>query len=147
MKVVETVHFKIDGEWITNLARTWFWDENKDYEIVEELLLNCLVTDEISLEERKDICREIIEGRKKLVGLNTFSLEEDGELVRPIYKKIQEMKRKEIIRNIREDMDIHANNYIDEYSLGISLNDYNNECDYDSYYCSLCFRWRFFCCF
>lgn len=136
MEMVETLCFQIEGEWVTNLARTWFWDENKDYEVVEELLLNCLCTDEITLEEKKDIVRDIIEGRKKLMGLNTFTLEDDGVLVRPIYKKIQELKRKEEIRKIEDDMDIHANNYIDEYALDISLDDYHTECDMDVYYCS-----------
>ena len=133
MNVVETLCFQIEGEWITNLARTWFWDENKDYEVVEELLLNCLMTDEISLDEKKDIVREIVEGRKKLMGLNTFTLEEDGVLVRPIYKKVQELKRKEAIRKIKDDMDIHANNYIDEYALNISLDDYHMDCEEDVY--------------
>lgn len=136
MTQVETLCFKIEGEWVTNIARSWFWDENKDYEVVEELLLNCLVTDEISLDERKDIVREIIEGRKKLVGINSFELEEDGVLIRPIYKKIQELKRKEEIRKIKDDMDIHANNYIDEYALDISLDDYRLECEMDVYNCS-----------
>lgn len=144
MEVVERLSFRVEGEWITDLARSWFWDENKDYEVVEELLLSCLCTDEITIEERKDIARDIIEGKKKLVGINNFSLEDDGHLIRPIYKKIQELKRKEEIRKIKDDMDIHANNYIDKFSIDFSLDTYNQNCEADSYYSSYDGAYEFF---
>ena len=35
----ETLHWSIDGEFICEMARTWFWDENRPYEKSEELLL------------------------------------------------------------------------------------------------------------
>ena len=43
---MDYLQFKIDGEFICRLARTWFWDENRPYEKCEELLLDCLNTDE-----------------------------------------------------------------------------------------------------
>lgn len=50
---MEYLQFKVDGEFVCKLARTWFWDENRPYEKCEELLLSCLGTDEITSEERK----------------------------------------------------------------------------------------------
>ena len=135
--MVETIGFQISGEFITNIARQWFWDENKDYEIVEELLLNSLITDALTLEERKDIALSIIEGRKKLTGINSLSLEDDGENIRPIYKKINELKRRTKIKEIEEDIELNPINYIDEYATNKSyklfLDMANNKDDEDFY--------------
>lgn len=83
------VGWRIDGEFITQLAREWLWLERKPYEKAEELLLSCLVTDQITDTEKKDIAQQILEGRKKLVGINTFSLEEDRENIRPLSELLQ----------------------------------------------------------
>lgn len=116
MEQVARLSFQVDGEFITNLSRQWFWDEDKDYEIVEELLLNCLITDDLSLEERKSIAQSIIEGKKKLVGVNEFSLEDDNTKIRPIYDKIRQLKRKAMIKEIEEDIEINPINYVDIYA-------------------------------
>lgn len=52
---MKELSFKIQGEFVCHLARSWFWDENREYEKCEELLLSCLMTDEISEEEKKKI--------------------------------------------------------------------------------------------
>ena len=62
---MEYLQWQIDGEFICNIARTWFWDENRPYEKSEELLLSALGTDEITLDEKKRIAQDIIEGRNK----------------------------------------------------------------------------------
>ena len=121
MGEAQVVHFSFDGGWITDLARTWFWDENKPYETCEELLLNSLCTDAISLDERKAIACEIIEGRKKLVGVNTFSLEDDNENVRPIYLKLNEVRRKLDIEKIESDMFSNAIKYVDPWATVKSI--------------------------
>ena len=46
-----SVNFQIEGEFVCDLARVWFWDEGREYSKCEELLLSCLVTDQITLEE------------------------------------------------------------------------------------------------
>ena len=78
------MNWSVDGEYITDMARHWLWDEGKPYEKAEELLLSCMLTDQLSENERKDIAREILEGRKKLVGNGTLTLEDDGEEIRPL---------------------------------------------------------------
>ena len=113
---MEKLMFKLEGEFITNLSRSWFWNENKPYEVCEELLMNCLVTDQLSVSERKDICQKIIEGRLKLVGVNNFELVEDNTNVKPLYEMINRLNKEKAIRDIRDDIYIHPINYIDIYS-------------------------------
>lgn len=135
MEQVASLSFQVEGEFITNLARQWFWDEDKDYEKVEELLLSCLCTDQISLDQKKAIAQSIIEGRQKLVGLNEFTLEEDGKKVRPIYQKIKQLKDKAKIKEIKEDMEIHPFNYIDIFSTVNSYEDLRKRLiDYEEYF-------------
>ena len=78
-----SVNFQIEGEFVCDLARVWFWDEGREYSKCEELLLSCLVTDQITLEEKKKIVVEILEGRKKLVGVNSLSLVDDNARMAP----------------------------------------------------------------
>lgn len=47
------IGFKIDGEWLTNFVRTWFWVENKSYETCEKLLLQSLTNPNIPTEKNK----------------------------------------------------------------------------------------------
>ena len=117
MAKVETLTWQIDGKFITDLARTWFWDEGKEYEKSEELLLNCMCTDKITLDEKKDYCQKIIEGKLKFVGINTFTLEEDGENVRPITLMLEKQKSKIAINEIEKHMKIYPMNYVDIYSI------------------------------
>ena len=111
-----SVNFQIEGEFVCDLARVWFWDEGREYSKCEELLLSCLVTDQITLEEKKKIVVEILEGRKKLVGVNSLSLVDDGARIRPLTDKIEEYRKNEIIRKIEEDIQRRPLAYLDPYS-------------------------------
>ena len=116
MTAEKHVSFQIDGEFVCDLARGWFWDEGREYAKCEELLLSCLVTDQITLEEKKKIVVEILEGRKKLVGVNHVSLVDDNARIRPLADKIEEYRKKEIIRKIEEDIQRRPLAYMDPYS-------------------------------
>lgn len=113
---MKAVNFQVEGEFVCELARSWFWDENRDYSKCEELLLACLESDEVTLEEKKKIVVEILEGRKKLVGVNEVTLVDDNENIRPLSDKIAEYKKKEIIRAIEEDIQRRPLAYLDPYS-------------------------------
>ena len=113
---MEYLQWKIDGEFICDIARQWFWEENRDYEKCEELLLSALGTDELTLEEKKEIARDIIEGKKKLVGVNECVLVDDNKNVRHIQDKIKKLNQKMLIDKIRSDMNVNAINYVDPYS-------------------------------
>lgn len=118
------VSFKVDGEFVCDMARAWFWNEDKPFKKCEELLLSCLMTDEIGIEEKKKIVIEILEGRKKLVGINELSLVDDNRQVRPLTDKIEEYRKREIIQKIRDDIEFHPLSYIDEFSCPKNPDDY-----------------------
>lgn len=121
---MKELSFKIQGEFVCHLARSWFWDENREYEKCEELLLSCLMTDEISEEEKKKIVVEILEGRKILVGVNELELVEDGEQIRPLTDKFKEYQKKEMIQKIEEDIQRRPLAYLDPYSCDKNINEY-----------------------
>lgn len=98
----ERLNFSIDGEFLTNVARDWFWNMNKPYKKCEELLFSCMEGGD--KEEKRRVCQDIIEGRKKLVGINEFELVDDNTKVRPLGQKVEELQRKMLVSQIREDM-------------------------------------------
>lgn len=118
---MEKLCFKVEGEFICDLARTMFWEENRPYDACEELLLSALGTDEITLDEKRVIVQEILEGRKKLVGVNCFSLVEDGVNIRPISTKIKFLQDKLEIERIKKHMETNPLLYIDPYSTVKSI--------------------------
>lgn len=111
----EQLHFSMDGEFLTAIARDWFWNVDKPYKKCEELLLSCMVGDDD--EQKRHICQDIIEGRKKLVGINEFELVDDNVRVRPITQKLEELQRKMLVSQIREDMIAHPLNYVDRFAM------------------------------
>lgn len=118
---MEELKFQIHGEFICHLARSWFWEEGRAYETCEELLLACLVTDELSEEEKKRIVVDILEGRKILVGVNELELVEDGEQIRPLSEKFKEYERKEAIQKIKEDIEHRPLAYVDPYACNEAI--------------------------
>lgn len=120
----EKLSFQIDGEFICSTARSWFWESGQPYEKCERLLLGSLITDQLTLAERKSIVIEILEGRKKLVGINTFQLMEDGANIRPLSLKFQQYEREDMIRRIEADMEARPLAYVDRYAAPRALEDY-----------------------
>lgn len=142
----QTLHWSISGEFITDIVRSWFWDENKPYETCEELLLNCLINPKLTLEDRKNIARDIIEGRKKITGVNELTVENDGKNIRPIQTKIKELMHKNKIYEIERHIDNNPICYVDPYATSKSIkaltegitryrNDYNTKEILETYFC------------
>ena len=119
----ERLNFSIDGEFLTNVARDWFWNMNKPYKKCEELLFSCMEGGD--KEEKRRVCQDIIEGRKKLVGINEFELVDDNTKVRPLGQKVEELQRKMLVSQIREDMIVHPLKYIDRFAMSF---DYDTLC-------------------
>ncbi|MFW5962538.1 MAG: hypothetical protein ACOCQR_02880 [bacterium] len=113
--------FQIEGEYITKLARTWLWDEERELEVCMNLLRECLLSDAITDKERDSIATEILEGRKKLVGINTFELVEDNENIRSLNELIKKKEQKIKKMQLEEDMQRYAKKYIDRYVGGFSV--------------------------
>lgn len=88
----EQLHFSMDGEFLTAIARDWFWNMDKPYKKCEELLLSCMMGG--NEEEKRHVCQDIIEGRKKLVGVNEFELVDDNVHVRSLGQKVEELQHK-----------------------------------------------------
>lgn len=92
-----TIRLNISGDFITELARLWFYKEGKPYEEIENMLLHCLVNNSLTLEERKAIAMDIVLGRQKLTGdtlNNTYRLVSDNstrELLISVSKQIQKL--------------------------------------------------------
>lgn len=82
------MQFHIDSAFLTDIARSWFWNEKMPYKKSEELLMCCLNTDKLSLEEKKAICKDVIEGRKKFVGIDECQIVDDSKNVRTIDEEV-----------------------------------------------------------
>ena len=111
----EQLHFSMDGEFLTAIARDWFWNMDKPYKKCEELLLSCVMGG--NEEEKRHVCQDIIEGRKKLVGVNEFELVDDNVHVRSLGQKVEELQHKMLVNQIREDMIAHPLNYVDRFAM------------------------------
>lgn len=83
------VNIYVNGEEICKLVRNLFWVENLEYDECEKILMECLDNLEISLQEKQIIVQNIIEGRRKLVGTNVFSVVDDNSNVRLIPSKLK----------------------------------------------------------
>ena len=123
--MAETLSFCIEGNFITTLARQWFWNENQPYEKSENLLLSCLNADGITKEQQKTIAQEIIEGRKQLTGNSHdgLYLTEDNENIRPIQTKLQELEKKLKIKEIEDAIRHHGIWFVDPASTVKSINE------------------------
>ena len=109
------LQWSIDGEWLTDFVRNMFWNEDKPYEDVAKILSECIQTDDTVVKDR--IVQDIIEGRKKFVGVNEFELVDDNEFVRSLASKINELKKENAILKIKNEIQIHGIDYVDPYSV------------------------------
>lgn len=69
--MTETLHFSVDGEFITDLARRLLWEDRRPYAQAAALLEDCC--DGVPEDQKNEIIVSILEGRKKLVGINEFT--------------------------------------------------------------------------
>lgn len=112
--------FKIDGEWFTNFVRTRFWEEKCGYENIIKTIQNSLRG---NLPE--EICIEILEGRKKLVGINEFELVDDNEKIKPL-KKIENEDKEDYKETIffKKTMEI-LNNHLTHQFMNDEISELN----------------------
>lgn len=77
----EVLHFNISAEFVTNIARTLYFEEDRDYKFVEDLLLSAMAGTTLTESELKDMARDILLGKLKLVGdsENGAYIVEDGK--------------------------------------------------------------------
>lgn len=109
-----TLNFSVDGSFITDLLRTWYWEEHRPLDVCKNLIKTCCSDMEESLQT--EILCAILEGKKKLIGVNTFTLVDDGENIRLLIDKLKDEERKNIITRITLDMTGNFRKYIDKYA-------------------------------
>lgn len=117
------MQFHIDSAFLTDIARSWFWNEKMPYEKSEELLMCCLNTDKLSLEEKKAICKDVIEGRKKFVGIDECQIVDDGKNVRTIDEELKNHTRYNAIAAIKTDIACNPFKYLDPFSVNCSYSE------------------------
>lgn len=117
------MQFHIDSAFLTDIARSWFWNEKMPYEKSEELLMCCLNTDKLSLEEKKAICKDVIEGRKKFVGIDECQIVDDGKNVRTIDEELKKHTRYNAIAAIKTDIACNPFKYLDPFSVNCSYSE------------------------
>lgn len=117
------MQFHIDSAFLTDIARSWFWNEKMPYKKSEELLMCCLNTDKLSLEEKKAICKDVIEGRKKFVGIDECQIVDDGKNVRTIDEELKNHTRYNTIAAIKTDIACNPFKYLDPFSVNCSYSE------------------------
>ena len=115
---MKQLHFNVSGEFITDLARSWFYDEKRPYDKVEELLLGCMGGTNTPLDVLKKYAFQIIIFMKKFegfIGDNTFGLvNEDIERQTELKKQYPMYKyANEIINNDKIPFEICEYGFID----------------------------------
>lgn len=63
-----TLHWDVDGDFITNMARDWFYKERQPYSKVYELLLNCMQGSDETIEQLNRHVDDILTFKSKLSG-------------------------------------------------------------------------------
>lgn len=109
--------FSISGDYVTNHARDMYFLDRVEYKEAADFLSNYLGGLDMTKTKLDEIIKSILEGRKKLVGLNSFELVDDNENIRVISPISVALHKKEIIDSITHDVFYHADKYIDFYAM------------------------------
>lgn len=129
MAMHETLHFSIDGEWLTDLLRTWFWDENRPFEKCMTMVGSCMMgADDLMI---RNVTTDILEYRKKFVGVNTFQLLDDEGPVRPITEKLALIQTRLNTKELRDDMAANFIKYVDKWATTKSIHPESLRCNGD----------------
>lgn len=107
---MEKIPFVVSGEFITNLVRDWLWEEKRPLKVCIDFLADALG---LETAEQKNIAVQILEGRKKLVGNNVFTLEDDNEHVRPLSDLTGDLEKENMLLKIQMDMQSNFRRYVD----------------------------------
>lgn len=106
--------FGITGEFITKIAREWFFIENKPYSVIEDLLLSCMCGTDTPEGKLKLMAQDVLLGRAEFRG-NSW----DGSFVyvtldEPAKTNIMDeyIKAQSKIKKLEESLDIATQKYI-----------------------------------
>jgi|GEM_PF-5881252 len=119
---MEITHFSISGDWLTDIIREFFWvDEKPISEIIK--LLKTSNLESSSDEEMEKLSIDIIEGRKRLYGINNLKIINDNRknVKKSISSFIEKERKEKMLLEIHDDMEYHPLLYVDTYSTKVSL--------------------------
>lgn len=118
MSEVKTLGFGITGEFVTKIAREWFFLEGKEYKVVEDLLLSCMGGTDTPEGELKLMAQDILLGKAEFRGNSaddtfryvTLDAPTKTNLFTEYSKARQEVKR---LKNALADTDKQYGNLLD----------------------------------
>lgn len=70
--MTETLHYTVEGEFITNFARDKLLKE-QDFDGAIKILMSCLMTDQLSEAERYSLALEVLDGSKRITGVYPYA--------------------------------------------------------------------------
>lgn len=88
--------FNIQGEFVTETARNWFYEERRPFKKVQEFLLSCMCGTDIPIETLKKYAEDVLKFKKKFIGNtsdDTFCLvdeEKDEIFLTKYYETLKE---------------------------------------------------------
>jgi len=112
----KTLKFSVDGNFITRIAREWFFIEHRSYQTVEDLLLSCLQGTNKTLEELKIIVQDILMGRAEFQGnsgdgsFNLVYLKDNLNEIN-IFSEYEKLLNK--FNELKENLDNNTKKYLD----------------------------------
>lgn len=139
--MTENIYFKVEGEWLTQFFRNYYWNGEHTYEEAVEYIIKFFVLpDEQSKKYiRTEIAPYILNGTKKLVGDENYTLEEDDAekeyhssiaYRKEMKQKAQEIKKQAELSKIEEYKVQHKGRPLKR----IKYWDYNGTSDWDFEY-------------
>ena len=109
-----TLSFGITGEFITKVAREWFFIEDKPYSVVEELLLSCMCGTDTPEGQLKLMAQDLLLGRAEFRGNSwddTFryvTLDQPANL--NLFAEFAKARKK--IKSLKDELDSTSGKYI-----------------------------------
>lgn len=117
------IRFSVSGEFITNLAREWFYLESRPLEKVMDLLLSCMCGTDMSEKELRRNAEDVLLGRAEFSGntaddtfcMTIYEPEEQPETLEQfdIFRRFSEEVRK------RKDAEKEKEKYAEWYSVAM----------------------------
>lgn len=106
---------KVSGEYVTEAARDMYWKDKCTYKEAERFLLGFLGG--VEQKEQKKAAKDILEGRKKLKGINEFALIKDEACIRVISPISMVLHEKKAYESVKKDVENCPWKYIDWYAV------------------------------
>ena len=82
------VSFAVSGEFITEIAREWFWAEERPYHKVMDFMTSCMAGTGMEKSELTKLAQGVLLGKKKFIGNtrdNTYGMVEDDTDIWALY--------------------------------------------------------------